>query len=164
MGTEFQEGHFTSFKECVYFTGAIDINAFANTVFDGTVVWPNNVKNTQIAYRIRNFRCKKLIMLEGFSGTFHWSAFYSSRVDTIVFPSTMPTIPNVSRIGFTWTCKLVINGSNIIPIEAQSYYRPTYNIFAYVPDELVNEYKNEESWQTNFNIDKILPLSEYVED
>lgn len=164
LGTEFQEGHFTSFKECVYFTGAIDINAFANTVFDGTVVWPNNVKNTQIAYRIQNFRCKKLIISEGFSGTFHVYNFYNANVSIIVFPSTIPIIPNVSKANYKDTCKLVINGSNIIPIVTQSYYRPTYNIFAYVPDELVNEYKNEESWQTNFNIDKILPLSEYVED
>lgn len=157
-------GTYGNFTETVFFTGPIATSNFARTTFSGTVIWPRNMVCVSGGYPFTDFKCKKLIMLEGFSGIFHWSAFYYARVDTIVFPSTMPTIPNVSRTGFTRTCKLVINGSNIIPIVAQSYYRPTYNIFAYVPDELVNEYKNEESWQTNFNIDKILPLSEYVED
>lgn len=102
-------------------------------------------------------------MLEGFTGTFHWTAFYYANIDTIVFPSTIPIIPNVSKSGFSRTCKLVINGSNVIPIAEQSYYRASYNIYAYVPDELVSAYKNEESWQSNFNTDKILPMSEYEE-
>ena len=148
----------------MFFKEPINVAGFAYTTFSGTVIWPANMVSTGSVNPFYTFTCQKLIMLEGFTGSFHWSAFYYANIHTIVFPSTIPIIPNVSKSNYNGTCKLVINGINIIPIVAQSYYRPTYNIFAYVPDELVNEYKNEESWQTNFNIDKILPLSEYVED
>ena len=85
------------------------------------------------------------------------------KVNYIVFPSTIPIIPSVCRAGFSGTLKIIINGNNVIPIEQQAYYNSNVNIFFYVADVLVEDYKAEESWQAYFNTDKILPISEYTE-
>ena len=161
LGTVLQGGHYVGFKEFESFTHSVDMTGIVrNVTIDGTLICPWNVTGTG-SYVSSNFICDKFVLSEGFSGTFHWTFFYNMTVGHIVFPSTVPIIPNVSHAGFNTTLKIIINGSNVIPTEDQKYYRAAYNIFVYVADGLVDAYRAEESWQTYFNTEKILPISEY---
>lgn len=156
-----QGGHYVGFKEFESFTHSVSLQGIVRDVtIDGTLICPWNVTGTG-SYVSSNFICDKFVLSEGFSGTFHWTFFYNMTVGHIVFPSTVPIIPNVSHAGFNTTMKIIINGSNVIPTEDQKYYMATYNIFVYVADSLVDAYRAEESWQTYFNTEKILPISEY---
>ena len=83
-------------------------------------------------------------------------------INTIVFPSTIPIIPNVCKAASTLNIKVIINGNNVIPTTKQEYYNSSKGIYVYVKDSLVESYRAEESWQTYFNTDKILPISEYT--
>ena len=159
-----QGGHYVGFKEFEYFTYPVSVGGIVkNVTIDGTIICPWNVTGTGTAYQVSNFNCDKFVLSEGFSGTFHWTFFYYMKVKYILFPSTIPIIPNVSYAGFNTTLKVIINGSNVIPMGQQSYYNSRYNIFVYVADSLVDAYRADETWQTYFNTDKILPISEYTE-
>ena len=131
----------------------------------GTITFPASITTLGSGYqaafylsKIRNF-----IFSEGTrSLTASWHVFYhASGRRYISFPSTLTSsIPNVCSAGFSATLILVINGNSVIPIVEQSYYKTSLNIYAYVPDELVDDYKADSSWNSHFNVNKILPMSE----
>lgn len=131
-----------------------------------TITFPVSITNwgTSGNTAFYKSRIKNFIISEGARLiTSSWYLFYYANGRRYIsFPSTFASIPNVSSNGFSSTLKLVINGNSVIPISEQQYYRSDMRIYAYVPDELVDDYRADSSWSSNFNVNKILPMSEFT--
>ena len=138
----------------------------ANCKID-TITFPASITTFGSGYYAAFYlsNIKNFIISEGTrSITSSWHVFYYAPGRRYIsFPSTFASsIPNVSSSGFSATLKLVINSNSVLPISEQSYYKTSMNIYAYVPDELVDEYKADSSWISHFNVNKILPMSEFT--
>lgn len=168
VGTAFNNCTAISFNEFKYFTGVTNLTSTfrgANCNIE-TITIPASITNwgTGNSPAFYQSRIKNYIISEGARLiTSSWQLFYYANGRRYIsFPSTFASIPNVSSSGFSSTLKLVINGNSVIPISSQNYYKSNMSIYAYVPDNLVDDYKADSSWSSNFNVDKILPMSEYT--
>ncbi len=167
IGTAFNNCTAVSFNEFIYFTGVTNLKGVFNTANCriGTITLPTSITTFGTGYGGAFYlsNVNKIIISEGTrSITSSWHVFYYANGRRYIsFPSTFTSsIPSVSSSNFGATLKLVINGNSVKPISEQSYYKTSMNIYAYVPDELVDDYRADSLWSSNFNVNKILPMSE----
>lgn len=167
IGSAFNKCTAVSFNEFIYFTGVTNLKGVFNTAnckID-TITFPPSITTWGTGYNAAFYlsNIKNFIISEGTRTiTSSWHVLYHANGRRYIsFPSTFESsIPNVSSSNFSATLKLVINGNSVKPIVEQSYYKASMNIYAYVPDELVDDYRADSSWSSHFNVNKILPISE----
>lgn len=163
IGTYFQNSGVTHFEELQYFTGLTSRLAdsfMQNCTVSLLIIPPIPIIS---GYCFRNTNYYKIVLSEGWDQSLPWQSFYSCNATYIEFPSTASGMPNVCRPGLNYDKHVLLNGNTVKACNGQTYYSggSRNRIFVYVPDNLVATYKATQSWIDNFNIDCILPASQY---
>lgn len=163
IGTYFQNSGVTHFEELQYFTGltvGLADSFMRNCTVSLLIIPPISIISS---YCFNNTNYYRIVLSEGWNQNLPWQSFFYCKATYIEFPSTAPNMPNVCLAGLNYDKHVLLNGNTVKACTGQSYYSggSRNRIFVYVPDSLVSTYKATQSWIDNFNIDCILPASQY---
>ena len=153
----------SNFKEFRYFTGVTTTDGrwFQGLTITGTLILPKSITSYH-SYLFYQSSINAVVLDEGtVNPPSSSSTFYYCNASLIVFPSTITSISNMWNNSSNRR-DVIINTNTVIPVGSQSYLRANSPLYIYVKDELVDAFKEDESWSTNVGASKIYPLSEYT--
>lgn len=163
MGTVLQNLTISNFREFRYFVGITSSFTFGGSHI-GTLILPPSIKDIEKGMYSHPFyrsTIDKLIISEGADLGSDNGDFYYSEIKTWVLGNSCSKLWSINNVNQPRRTVLLM-ADTVKPIQGQSYYNKSRsNIEVYVPDELVDDYKADATWQGNFNTDKIHPISEY---